>query len=254
MRSVWRGWSAPATSPPAELVDGAIERLQALDPKLQLLVSESFDRARKQAAGDLPDGPFRGVPFLLKDAVQHSEGDPYGHGLAALKGSAWRSPHDTELTRRYRQAGLVLLGRTKVPELTMSSTTEPLGYGPAHNPWSLGHSPGGSSGGSAAAVAAGIVPVAHGNDMGGSIRIPASCCGAGGPQAEPRPHQPRARPRRVLGTADARARHHPHGPRQRRRTRRHGRIGARRSARGPAAEATLAARRSAPIPASCGSA
>ena len=162
---------------PSEAVEGAIARLEALEPKLQLLVSDSFDRARQEAAGDLPDGPFRGVPFLLKDAVQHSEGDPYSHGLAALKGHGWRAPHDSELTRRYRQAGLVLLGRTKVPELTMSSTTEPLGFGPAHNPWSPAHSPGGSSGGSAAAVAAGIVPVAHGNDMGGSIRIPASCCG-----------------------------------------------------------------------------
>jgi amidase len=165
---------------PSELVEAAIERLEALEPQLQLLVSESFERARKESAGALPEGPFRGVPFLLKDAVQHSEGDPYGHGLAALKGISWRSPRDTELAHRYRQAGLVLLGRTKVPELTMSSTTEPLGYGPAHNPWSLAHSPGGSSGGSAAAVAAGIVPVAHGNDMGGSIRIPASCCGAVG--------------------------------------------------------------------------
>ena len=165
---------------PAELVDAAIERLEALEPQLQLLVSDSFERARKEAGGPLPDGPFRGVPFLLKDAVQHSEGDPYGHGLASLKGISWRSPHDTELARRYRQAGLVLLGRTKVPELTMSSTTEPLAYGPAHNPWALDRSPGGSSGGSAAAVAAGIVPVAHGNDMGGSIRIPASCCGAVG--------------------------------------------------------------------------
>ena len=164
----------------SELVDAAIERLEALEPELAILVSESFERARKQAAGALPDGPFRGVPFLLKDAVQHSEGDPYGHGLASLKGIGWRSPHDTELARRYRQAGLVLLGRTKVPELTMSSTTEPLAYGPAHNPWSLDRSTGGSSGGSAAAVAAGIVPVAHGNDMGGSIRIPASCCGAVG--------------------------------------------------------------------------
>ncbi len=165
---------------PSELVDAAIERLEALDPKLQVLVSESFERARKEAAGTLPDGPFRGVPFLLKDAVQHSEGDPYGHGLASLKAISWRSPHDTELARRYRQAGLVLLGRTKVPELTMSSTTEPLAYGAAHNPWALDRSTGGSSGGSAAAVAAGIVPVAHGNDMGGSIRIPASCCGAVG--------------------------------------------------------------------------
>ncbi|HEX4017143.1 MAG TPA: amidase family protein [Frankiaceae bacterium] len=165
---------------PSELVDAAIERLEALEPQLQLLVSDSFERARKEAAGGLPEGPFRGVPFLLKDAVQHSEGDPYGHGLASLKGISWRSPHDTELARRYRQSGLVLLGRTKVPELTMSSTTEPLAYGPAHNPWALDRSTGGSSGGSAAAVAAGIVPVAHGNDMGGSIRIPASCCGAVG--------------------------------------------------------------------------
>ncbi len=165
---------------PAELVDASIERLEALEPKLSLLVSDSFERARKEAAGALPDGPFRGVPFLLKDAVQHSEGDPYGHGLPSLKGISWRSPHDTELARRYRQSGLVLLGRTKVPELTMSSTTEPLAYGPAHNPWDTGRSTGGSSGGSAAAVAAGIVPVAHGNDMGGSIRIPSSCCGAVG--------------------------------------------------------------------------
>lgn len=165
---------------PSELVEAAIARLEKLEPQLQLLVSESFERARKEAAGALPDGPFRGVPFLLKDAVQHSEGDPYGHGLASLKGIGWRSPHDTELAHRYRQAGLVLLGRTKVPELTMSSTTEPLAYGAAHNPWSLDRSTGGSSGGSAAAVAAGIVPLAHGNDMGGSIRIPASCCGAVG--------------------------------------------------------------------------
>jgi amidase len=165
---------------PSELVETSIARLEKLEPQLRLLVSERFERARMEAAAALPDGPFRGVPFLLKDAVQHSEGDPYGHGLGSLKGISWRSPHDTELTRRYRQAGLVQLGRTKVPELTMSSTTEPLAYGPAHNPWSLAHSPGGSSGGSAAAVAAGIVPVAHGNDMGGSIRIPASCCGAVG--------------------------------------------------------------------------
>jgi amidase len=162
---------------PLELVDAAIERLTTLEPQLQCLASESFERARMQAVGELPDGPFRGVPFLLKDAVQHSKGDAYRHGIGALAGSDWRSPHDTELARRYREAGFVLLGRTKVPELTMSSTTEPLAYGPAHNPWSLTHSPGGSSGGSAAAVAAGIVPAAHGNDMGGSIRIPASCCG-----------------------------------------------------------------------------
>jgi amidase len=117
------------------------------------------------------------VPFLLKDAVQQSEGDRYQHGSAFLRDHPLVSSADTGLTRRYRLAGFVQLGRTKVPELTMSSTTEPLAFGPTHNPWSLSRSSGGSSGGSAAAVAAGMVPAAHGNDMGGSIRIPASCCG-----------------------------------------------------------------------------
>jgi amidase len=161
----------------AELVEAAIARVEALDPQLGTMVDERFDRARTEASGPLPDGPFRGVPFLLKDAVQHSEGDRYQHGTRFLRDHPLVSPADTGLTRRYRLAGFVQLGRTKVPELTMSSTTEPLAFGPTHNPWSLTHSSGGSSGGSAAAVAAGMVPVAHGNDMGGSIRIPASCCG-----------------------------------------------------------------------------
>jgi amidase len=160
-----------------ELVDAAIERIGVLDPAIGAVVSERFDRARVEAAGPLPDGPFRGVPFLLKDAVQESEGDRYQHGSAFLRDHPLVSPADTGLTRRYRLAGFVQLGRTKVPELTMSSTTEPLAFGPTHNPWNLSHSSGGSSGGSAAAVAAGMVPAAHGNDMGGSIRIPASCCG-----------------------------------------------------------------------------
>jgi amidase len=161
----------------AELVDAAIDRIEALDPQLGAVVYERFEKARAEAAGTLPDGPFRGVPFLLKDAVQHSEGDRYQHGTALLRDHPLVSPADTGLTRRFRAAGFVQLGRTKVPELTMSPTTEPLAFGPAHNPWSLDRSPGGSSGGSAAAVASGIVPVAHANDMGGSIRIPASCCG-----------------------------------------------------------------------------
>jgi amidase len=160
-----------------ELVAAAIARIEALDPQLGVIVSERFDRARVEAAGPLPDGPFRGVPFLLKDAVQQSEGDRYQHGTALLRDHPLVSTADTGLTHRFRRAGLVQLGRTKVPELTMSPTTEPLAFGPAHNPWDLARSPGGSSGGSAAAVAAGLVPVAHANDMGGSIRIPASCCG-----------------------------------------------------------------------------
>jgi amidase len=160
-----------------ELVDAAIARIEALDPQLGVIVAERFDRARVEAAGPLPDGPFRGVPFLLKDAVQHSEGDRYQHGTRFLRDHPLVSPADTGLTRRYRLAGLVQLGRTKVPELTMSSTTEPLAFGPTHNPWALDRSSGGSSGGSAAAVASRMVALAHGNDMGGSIRIPASACG-----------------------------------------------------------------------------
>ncbi len=144
---------------------------------LGALVDTRFERARDEARAGLPDGPFRGVPMLVKDAVQHSAGDRYQHGMRFLRDHEYRSPADSELVRRYRAAGFVILGRTKVPELTSSSTTEPLAHGPARNPWNVEHSTGGSSGGSGAAVAARMVPVAHGNDMGGSIRIPASCCG-----------------------------------------------------------------------------
>lgn len=162
---------------PAELVEVALERLERLDPVLAAVVHERAERARAEAAGDLPDGPFRGVPFLVKDGVQQTAGDRYQHGTALLRDHPFVPEADTELARRYKASGFVVIGRSKVPELTMSPTTEPLAHGPAHNPWDLDRSPGGSSGGSAAAVAAGIVPAAHGNDMGGSIRIPASCCG-----------------------------------------------------------------------------
>jgi amidase len=168
---------------PRQLVDAAIDRIEALDPTVSALIDRRFDQARAEADSVIADRapadqqPFAGVPFLLKDAVQHSEGDRYQHGMRFLRDNPWRSPRDTELTRRYRSAGLIVLGRTKVPELTISPTTEPLAFGPTCNPWDLTRSPGGSSGGSAAAVACGMVPAAHGNDMGGSIRIPASCCG-----------------------------------------------------------------------------
>lgn len=162
---------------PAELVDAAIAAMEGLDPLVGALVDTCFDRARDEARGTLPDGPFRGVPMLVKDGVQHSAGDRYQHGMRFLRDREVRSPTDTELVRRYREAGFVIVGRTKVPELTSATTTEPLAHGPARNPWNLDHTTGGSSGGSAAAVAARMVPVAHGNDMGGSIRIPASCCG-----------------------------------------------------------------------------
>jgi amidase len=161
----------------AELVDSAIERIERLDPQLGALVFERFERARDESRGPLPDGPLRGVPFLLKDAVQHSAGDRYQHGMRLLRDHPFVSPADTELTARYRRAGVIVLGRTTAPELTVSTTTEPLAHHPARNPWDLSRSAGGSSGGSAVAVASGMVAAAHGNDMGGSIRIPASCCG-----------------------------------------------------------------------------
>jgi amidase len=117
------------------------------------------------------------VPFLVKDAVCHTAGDPYHYGMRALKAAGWHAKDDTWLAARFRGAGFVVVGKTNTPELATSCTTEPLAYGATHNPWDPTRSPGGSSGGSAAAVAAGLVPVAHGNDMGGSIRFPAAMCG-----------------------------------------------------------------------------
>src|SRR6059036_600848 len=163
---------------PRELVDAAIARIERLNPKLNAVVTQRFEKARAEAAApDLPAGPFRGVPFLLKDLVCHSAGDPYHAGMRLLRELEWVERYDTHLAARFRAAGFVFLGRTNVPELGPAPTTEPLAYGPTRNPWDLDRSPGGSSGGSAAAVAAGIVAAAHGNDGGGSIRIPASHCG-----------------------------------------------------------------------------
>jgi len=162
---------------PTELVAAALDRIDALNPALNAVIHHRAERARDEAAGDLPDGPFRGVPLLVKDLVLRSEGDPYHCGCRALRAADHRSDHDSTLMRRFRQAGFVLVGRTNVPENGSTITTEPLAYGPCRNPWDLDHSTGGSSGGSGAAVAAGLTPVAHGNDGGGSIRIPASECG-----------------------------------------------------------------------------
>jgi amidase len=162
---------------PQELVDAAIERIEALDPHLNAVIHPRFERAREEAAGDLPDGPFRGVPFLLKDLWPTSAGDPFHMGIKAFKEAGYVHPEDANLTRRYREAGFVILGRTNTPELGLVATTEPLAYGPTHNPWNLDHGPGGSSGGAAAAVASGMVPAANASDGGGSIRIPAAMCG-----------------------------------------------------------------------------
>src|SRR5213080_3672160 len=163
---------------PRELVDAAIARIERVNPKLNAVVIQRFEKARAEAAApDLPDGPFRGVPFLLKDLICHSAGDPYHAGMRLLRELEWVERYDTYLAARFRAAGFVFLGRTNVPELGPAPTTEPVAYGPSRNPWDTSRSTGGSSGGSAAAVAAGMVPVAHANDGGGSIRIPASECG-----------------------------------------------------------------------------
>jgi amidase len=162
---------------PAELVEAAIERVEAVNPELNAVIHEFFDEARQTAAGDLPDGPFKGVPFLLKDLGATYAGQPMHMGSRLLKEADFRSPIDTFLAQRFREAGLVTLGKTNTPEFGIVATTESTAYRAARNPWDTSHSTGGSSGGSAAAVASGMVPFAHANDGGGSIRIPASNCG-----------------------------------------------------------------------------
>jgi amidase len=163
---------------PTELLEGALARIDARNPTLNAVIHDLSEKARAAAADPaLPDGPFRGVPFLLKDAVAHSAGDPYHCGMQVLKDAGWTEPDDTWLVERFRAAGFVICGKTNLPELASSVTTEPLAYGPTRNPWDTTRSPGGSSGGAGAAVASGMVAVAHGNDMGGSIRFPSSMCG-----------------------------------------------------------------------------
>ncbi len=165
---------------PRELVEHAIAAIERLNPELNAVVIPLFEQARAAATGPLPSGPFAGVPFLVKDLICQTAGDPFHAGSRSLKKHDYRAKSDTYLAQKFRSAGLIFLGRTNVPEFGPVPTTEPEVYGPTHNPWNLAYSPGGSSGGSAAAVAARLVPMAHGNDGGGSIRIPASATGVFG--------------------------------------------------------------------------
>jgi amidase len=169
-----------AEASPLELVDAAIGRIEDLNAELNAVIHPLFEGAREAASGALPDGPFTGVPFLLKDLGAAFAGDPLHLGMRFLKEAGFRAPVDTYLAQRFRDAGFVTVGKTNTPELGILPTTEPDAYGATRNPWELGRSPGGSSGGSAAAVASGMVAVAHANDGGGSIRIPASACGVVG--------------------------------------------------------------------------
>jgi len=163
---------------PLELVEAAIQRIERLNPKVNAVITPLYEQARAQACNDrLLKGPFRGVPILLKDFLCQVAGTPYYEGMRYLRDLGWHSQQDSHLASRLRQAGFIFLGKTNLPELARSAITDSRAFGATRNPFDLARTAGGSSGGSAAAVAAGMTPVAHGNDGTGSIRIPASCCG-----------------------------------------------------------------------------
>ncbi|HEX7839652.1 MAG TPA: amidase family protein [Kofleriaceae bacterium] len=160
---------------PVELVEAAIACIERHNGALNAVVYKAYDEARRAAAGALPAGPFKGVPFLIKDLGRRVAGWPCSSGsVFAETGPA---AEDSVLVRRYRDAGMILMGATNTPEFGIPGVTHSARLGLCKNPWNVAHTPGGSSGGAAAAVASGMVPMAHGSDGLGSIRIPASCCG-----------------------------------------------------------------------------
>ena len=164
-----------------EAVRSAIERIEAANPALNAVIADVFERALAEAAAPtLPSGPFSGVPLLLKDIGATQQGLPQYSGNRALLALGHRAPDDTPVGARFRQAGFVVTGITNTSEFGAQPTTQPLAFGPTRNPWALDRSAGGSSGGSAAAVAAGMVPIAHGSDIAGSIRMPSGWCGVVG--------------------------------------------------------------------------
>jgi len=160
---------------PEEVLEAALARRDAVNPEINALVYHQDAQARGRVAADLPDGPFAGVPFALKDLYAFEDGQPVTHGSELWKEQV--AEGDSTHVARFRAAGLVTIGRTNTSELGLVWTTEPVAYGPCRNPWNTDHGVGGSSGGAAAAVAAGILPLAHATDGGGSIRMPAAHCG-----------------------------------------------------------------------------
>ncbi|MET8218008.1 amidase [Streptomyces hirsutus] len=183
------------------VTEQAIARIRKLDPGLNAVVHTRFDAALAEVAAGLPDGPLHGVPLLVKDLGTEVEGLPATGGSRLFADAV--APRDSELVARYRRAGAVVLGTTNTPELGLNASTEPALFGPTRNPWSGAHSPGGSSGGSAAAVAAGMVPVAHASDGGGSIRIPAAACGLFGLKPSRGRVSPAPRPTTLSGLVSA---------------------------------------------------
>ncbi len=161
---------------PQDLLEAAATRASEVNPRINAVITPMYEEARRVlASGELPAGPFAGVPFLLKDLMQPVAGVPMSGGSRALRDTV--PTEESELVRRFRRTGLVFAGKTNTPELGLLAITEPVAFGPCRNPWNPDRTPGGSSGGAAAAVAAGIVPMASASDGGGSIRIPASHCG-----------------------------------------------------------------------------
>ena len=161
-----------------ELVEAAIARIEKLNPQLNAVVWRRFEQARDEAKSkSLPRGPFTGVPFLAKDLGCAIAGEPESQGSRFLKSNGYRTALTSELALRIKRAGFINVGRTNTPEFGSVATTEPLAWGPTRNPWDLTRTTSGSSGGSCAAVAALMVPVAHGTDGGGSARTPAAACG-----------------------------------------------------------------------------
>lgn len=158
-----------------ELAQAALAAIEEINPALNAVLATLPGAAEGTLPRGAEDGPFAGVPFLLKEDDPHAAGIPARAGSRV--GADYAPDHDSVLMSRFRKAGFVTVGTTQTPEWAFNATTEPVRFGPCRNPWNLSHSAGGSSGGAAAAVAAGIVPVAHASDGGGSIRIPAACCG-----------------------------------------------------------------------------
>ena len=156
----------------SELVEEAVHRIEDLNPQLNAVIHKAYDLARDAAEGDVPRGPFHGVPFLLKDLMSPCAGMPMCRGSRFHHGFV--SDHDSELVNRFKAAGVIILGKTNTPEYGLVPVTEPQLFGPSHNPWDLARNTAGSSGGSASAVAARLVPLAHGTDGGGSITIASS--------------------------------------------------------------------------------